>query len=286
MTGLTVVASRTYLIRGHRTHVLEAGQGRPVVLLHGGEWGGCAELTWGQLIPVLAARYRVIAPDWLGFGGSAKVIDLQDPAGARLAHLGALLDTLDARDAAFAGSSMGGALLLAAVTAQPPGLTARAIILAGAGGFVPDNAARREAGRYDGTFEGMRAFLRLLLHDPRYAQDDALVARWHSASLRPGAFEILTAATLSAPGTSPRSPFGQPDTVPYEQIKVPVLVAGGDSDTMRLPGWMEKFAPRLPCSRAVVYPDCGHLVPVDAAGSFARDALDFLLEAYPPEPPC
>jgi len=279
------VASRTYVIAGLRTHVLEAGGGRPVVLLHGGEWGGCAALTWSQVIPVLATRYRVIAPDWLGFGDSAKVIDFEDPAGRRLAHLRALLETLGATDAAFAGSSMGGALLLAAVTSRPPVVTARALILAGAGGFVPDNAARQEAGRYDGTFEGMRRFLRLLLHDPRHADDDALVTRWHQASMRPGAFEVLAAARLSAPGTSPRSPFGRPDTTPYEQIKVPVLVAGGDSDTQRLPGWMDQFVPRLPCARAVVYPGCGHLVPVDAAGAFAQDALRFLLEAYPPEPP-
>jgi pimeloyl-ACP methyl ester carboxylesterase len=130
--------------------------------------------------------------------------------------------------------------------------------------------------------EGMRAFLQLLLHDSTRTEDDDYVRRWHTASLVPGAFEVMASARLSPPGIQPASPFGRPDRTPYERIAVPTLVAGGAEDTMRLEGWMEEFVPRLPAGRSLEYPRCGHLVPIDAGEAFAADALAFLLEVYPP----
>jgi len=50
---------------GLRMHYAEAGQGEPIVLLHGWpqHW-----YQWRYQIPVLAQHYRVIAPDLRGFG--------------------------------------------------------------------------------------------------------------------------------------------------------------------------------------------------------------------------
>ncbi len=54
-------------VRGARLHVAEMGQGPPVVLLHGWpqHWW-----TWRLLMPLLADRHRVLAPDLRGFGWS------------------------------------------------------------------------------------------------------------------------------------------------------------------------------------------------------------------------
>jgi pimeloyl-ACP methyl ester carboxylesterase len=92
----------------------------------------------------------------------------------------------------------------------------------------------------------------------------------------------MASAGLAQPGKTPQTPFGRPDTTPYEEIDLPTLVVGGAHDTMRLERWMQEFVPRLPEARAVEYPGCGHLVPVDAREMFAKDAVDFLLEVYPP----
>jgi haloalkane dehalogenase len=58
---------------GLRLHYVDEGQGAPVVLFHG-------EPTWGFLyrkvaLPLLAAGYRVVAPDYPGFGRSDKPVD-------------------------------------------------------------------------------------------------------------------------------------------------------------------------------------------------------------------
>ncbi|MDX2274102.1 MAG: alpha/beta hydrolase [Hyphomonadaceae bacterium] len=56
---------------GQRIHYVRAGEGDPVVLLHGfpQTW-----YMWRKIIPALAQRYTVIAPDLRGFGESSKPI--------------------------------------------------------------------------------------------------------------------------------------------------------------------------------------------------------------------
>lgn len=56
-------------VNGTRLHYVTAGAGEPVLLLHGfpQTWH-----EWRHVIPVLAERYRVIAPDYRGAGDSAR----------------------------------------------------------------------------------------------------------------------------------------------------------------------------------------------------------------------
>ena len=63
------------LVEGLDTSYLEAGSGPSVVLLHAGEFGGEAETCWEATIPALAQHYRVLAPELLGFGRTAKVVE-------------------------------------------------------------------------------------------------------------------------------------------------------------------------------------------------------------------
>jgi pimeloyl-ACP methyl ester carboxylesterase len=56
-------------------HLVSAGSGDPVVLLHG--WPQTWR-AWRKLMPLLAARYRLIAPDLPGLGDSSKPADGYD----------------------------------------------------------------------------------------------------------------------------------------------------------------------------------------------------------------
>lgn len=88
------VTYTTTTVDGLATGYLEAGSGAPVVLLHGGEFGASAEIGWEKTIPVLAEHYRVIAPDMLGYGLTAKVLDFVDGRGMRIRHVAALCEQL------------------------------------------------------------------------------------------------------------------------------------------------------------------------------------------------
>ena len=57
---------------GIGTNYLEAGEGTPVVLVHGSGPGVSAYANWRLTIPDLAGEHRVLAPDMAGFGFSDK----------------------------------------------------------------------------------------------------------------------------------------------------------------------------------------------------------------------
>src|SRR6266478_2737493 len=103
---------RSYFVEvdGIRTHYLESGEGQPVVLLHSGEFGGCAELSWEFTIPKLAERYRVVAPDWLGFGETDKLYDFGGGQARLIKHMRRFIEIMNLDEADFVGNSMGGSI--------------------------------------------------------------------------------------------------------------------------------------------------------------------------------
>src|SRR5580692_105531 len=133
------IRRRTELVDGLVTSYLEAGAGDPVVLLHGGEFGAGAEVGWERNISALAARYRVLAPDQLGFGESAKVIDFVDGRGMRLRHVARFCEVLGVESAHFVGNSMGAINLLNDATSDTPRLPIRSLAIICGGGEIQQN---------------------------------------------------------------------------------------------------------------------------------------------------
>ncbi|WRH93229.1 alpha/beta hydrolase [Pseudomonas fluorescens] len=83
--------SQTFVFRGQPIRYWTAGQGEPLLLIHGFP---TASWDWHYLWQPLAQRYRVIACDMLGFGDSAKpinhtysLLEQADLQQALLAHL-------------------------------------------------------------------------------------------------------------------------------------------------------------------------------------------------------
>jgi pimeloyl-ACP methyl ester carboxylesterase len=84
------VMHRFVNVRGVRLHVAEAGSGDPVVLLHSfpQHW-----YAWRHVVPLLAGQYRLICPDWRGFGWSQAPPRGYDTA-SRAVEILALMDAL------------------------------------------------------------------------------------------------------------------------------------------------------------------------------------------------
>jgi pimeloyl-ACP methyl ester carboxylesterase len=87
------VTHRFVNVRGVQLHVAEAGGGDPVVLLHGfpQHW-----YAWRHVVSRLAGQYRLICPDWRGFGWSEAPPRGYDTV-SRAADIFALLDALGLR---------------------------------------------------------------------------------------------------------------------------------------------------------------------------------------------
>jgi pimeloyl-ACP methyl ester carboxylesterase len=272
--------SKHLIVDNIRTHYLEAGSGRPVVLLHSGEFGASAELSWQENFDALAENYRVVAPDWLGFGGTDKVYDFVNGRGRRLDHMSRFLKTLDLGPAAFVGSSMGGSELIRNVAARNGTFDVSVMVLSSGGGFSPDNAARRIILNYDASREGMRELISTLFIDQKWANDEDFVTKKHEASRAPGAWESLAAARFRSPAVVPREHFGQEDKTPYEDIAVPTLLVAGAEDPLREPGYAELMHARIPDSEVSVYEETGHFPHIERASRFNAEVLAFLAERY------
>jgi len=123
------VTERRLDLAGVSTAVLEAGQGPPVVLLHGqAGWAG----MWLPAIPELARTHRVVAPDLPGLGAS-QVPDGPPDAARVLAWLGALVDQTCAAPPALVGTSLGAAIAARFAVAHPDRLSR--LVLVDAGGL-------------------------------------------------------------------------------------------------------------------------------------------------------
>ena len=275
------VQSRFVIVDGIRTHLLEAGAGPVVVLLHAGDFGSCSEMSWEYTIGALARHYRVIAPDWLGYGLPEKLYDFQGGQRRRLWHMGRVLETLAIERAAFIGNSMGGTLLAGVAASSKPDWPIAALVLVSAGGFTPDNQARRDTIDFDGTADGMRRILRTVMYDERWSLNEAYVARRLRFATAPGAYEAIAAARFKSPVAPPRGDFGRPDTIPYEEIGVPTLVIAGADDQLRLPGYASELTARIPDNRLLVLDECGHMPQIEKATRVNDAVCEFLADVYP-----
>src|SRR5277367_1077053 len=267
------------VVDGLVTSYLEAGDGDPVILLHGGEFGVSAEIGWERTIPALANRYRVLAPDMLGFGQSAKVIDFNDGRGMRIRHVARFCSELSIASAHFIGNSMGAIMLLVDATSESPALPMRSMVAICGGGEIQRNEHMEALYHYDATVPAMRSIVEALFHDPSYPADDDFVRRRYESSTAPGAWEAVAAARFRRPGAAPPpAPSGKRA---YERISVPALVVEGGCDKLLPHGWAKEIADQISGARSAVVEAAGHCPQIEQAAIVNALLLEFLQLRHP-----
>lgn len=269
------IERKTVVVDGLSTSYLEAGDpaAPAVVLLHGGEFGAGAEIGWERTIPALADRHRVLAPDLLGFGESAKVIDFNDGRGMRIRHVARFCAQLGVETADFVGNSMGAIMLLVDTTSDAPLLPVRRLVAICGGGEIQQNEHMAALYDYDATMPAMRRIVEALFHDPAYPADEDYVRRRYESSTAPGAWEAIAAARFRRPGAEPPPPASSSRA--YERISVPALVVEGGSDKLLPSGWASQIADQIPAGRSVVVDAAGHCPQIEQAEQVNRLLLDF-----------
>lgn len=276
MTAQRRFARKTIDVDGLTTSYLEAGMGDPVVLLHGGEFGAGAELGWERVIDTLAEHYWVLAPDMLGFGETAKVIDFNDGRGMRIRHIARFCVELGVMQAHFVGNSMGAINLLVDATSDTPRLPARSLTAICGGGDIQRNEHSAALYDYDATPAGMRRIVTALFADPVYPADEAYVQRRYESSIAPGAWEALAAARFRRPGLdAPAMPSSQRA---YDRIAVPVMIVEGEHDKLLPSGWAGEIAGQITGARSVVIAGAGHCPQIEQPAALTAVLLEFLKE--------
>jgi pimeloyl-ACP methyl ester carboxylesterase len=119
-----IVEERKMEVEGLPTRYLTAGEGPPLLLLHG---VGDDALDWRWVMPALASYHRVYAPDLPGSGNSAKPLPDYSPA-FFTRFVGALLDALEVDRAAVVGNSLGSLVSLRLALSTPERVTALGLV--------------------------------------------------------------------------------------------------------------------------------------------------------------
>ncbi|WP_299848926.1 alpha/beta hydrolase [uncultured Roseovarius sp.] len=227
------------------TH-LRAGQGHPLVLVHG-YLGGSA--MWRQQLAALSADFDVIAPELPGYGGSHSALADASIDGYARQVLG-LLDDIGVRQFHLLGHSMGGMIAQQITTMEPERVTRLICYGTGPQGVLPDRFETIDQSRTRLTTEGVAPTARRIAAT-WFARGEAAAEFADCAALG----EHVSTASALAGLTAMENWDGRAALAGMTQ---PTLIVWGDKD--RSYGWQQPEAlwKGIPGSNLAVMPGYGH----------------------------
>tara|TARA_R110002110_G_scaffold68731_10_gene185898 strand:- start:17531 stop:18373 length:843 start_codon:yes stop_codon:yes gene_type:complete len=259
-------------VEGHSIAYLDEGDGPPLILLHGIPTNS---LLWRDIIPVLAQKRRVIAPDMLNYGRSDKPARTDVSIASQARILIGLMDALGLGRVDLAAHDIGGGVAQIVAVRHPERLNR--LILANAVCFdswpIPEFEPLQEAGaEADLTVEGFGAMLRDFL--PQGVADaNGLSSEAVEIMLRPWAGDAGKAALFrNFRRLNPE--YTMAIARELETLDLPVLVLWGDSDPFQKPAYAHRLAQTIPGARLEWITGAAHWImeekPDDVAERIAR----------------
>lgn len=269
-------ASRFLHAGGLRWHVQVMGEGPVVLLLHG---TGASTHSWRALMPLLARRFTVVAPDLPGQGFSVPAPSAAFSLEGMAAALTALLAALEVRPSMIVGHSAGAALGArlcldgAAAPARLVSINGALLPLGGWAGQIFSPLARLMV-----KLPGMprlfawraadAAVVRRLLDDTGSKLDEAGVELYARLFRRPehvaGTLGMMAAWDL--PGLSRELPH----------LATPLTLVIGQRDRTIRPTEARRLHRMLPQARIIALPGLGHLAHEEAPESVLHAILEDL----------
>jgi 2-hydroxymuconate-semialdehyde hydrolase len=275
MTIGATTAAHTVVTSAGRIAFHDEGDGPPVLLLHGFP---ASSWQWREFVPLLASRFRVIAPDLLGAGASAPAdgarLNLATHAGA----LGELMSQLRIERYAVVAHGMGaGVAQLLALDGD--GVDAMVLLSAAALDAWPSTGVERaRAHRGEPTPDLVRRLVRTAIETGAVRRerlpDDVLdaYAEPYATGDGPARF-VRVLEGLDGAGLSERS-------AELSLIDAPVLILWGEDDVVYPASVGERLNDAMPSSTLGLLPGCGHFLVEEAPDTIAPMISEYLRARY------
>lgn len=262
---------KTVMAAGLKTNYLEEGEGEPVVLIHGSGPGVTAYANWRLVIPVLAQKYRVLAPDIAGFGYTERKADTGYNLDFWVRHLVEWLDAVGVKKGRFIGNSFGGALTLA-IASRHPELVDRFILMGAAGVEFELTPGLDAVWGYEPSMDNMRKVVMSFAYDTSMMTDDLVRSRYE-ASIRPGFHESYS-SLFQAPRQRHIRTLATPEA-DIRKLRQRALIVHGRDDQIVPLGNSYKLHELIEHSDLHVFGECGHWTQIERKDQFAKLAMDF-----------
>lgn len=227
-------------VNGVRTRFYYAGQGEPMVLVHGEGWSGHSSAnTWVKNIPGLSTRFRVFAPDKLASGMTDNPLDEKDyNIQGEVEHMYQFIQTMKLGKVHLVGQSRGGGLAFFLSVLHPE--VVRTVVIVDSNTAAPEyGPTGRQAALADCPKEPdcaeWRCRLRAISFKPEVAFDDLYFQTGCYMAGLPKAQETLSKIAGGA-GEPLRSRFNEWKQHLHERVmnegllQMPVLLYWGRND--------------------------------------------------------
>lgn len=224
------------------------GQGRPVLVLHGGGGPGTVAGLAAHLAGTGTAR--AIVPTHPGWEGTTRPEWLTGVDDLALAYLH-LIQDMGLRDVLVIGSSLGGWVGAEMAVRDNAGVITGLVIIDGAGVLIPDEPM------VDFFALDPRGIAEHSWHDPdRYFVDPATVPAEQAARMRAG---IATLRVLAG------DPYMHDPKLLRRlgRVTIPTRVIWGESDRVFTPGYGAAYAAAFPNAEFHTVPKAGHLPHIE-----------------------
>ena len=260
-------------VNGIDLHYREAGEGYPIVLVHG--FTGNSR-NWVLTAPQLARSFRTVSVDLRGHGHSAKPTAPEDYAVDVMAEdVHALIRELGIDSCYLAGHSMGGMIAQRLILGHPQLFSA--LVLVDTAAEMPNGMRTEERARFlqIAREQGMEAVfeeqLRINPQADRLRAQPQLLEIWRQQFL----LTSLEAYLYCARAMAERRPLLER----LNAIEAPTLIVCGENDEpFRRPS--QHMHERIGGSELTIIPGAGHTPQIEAAGEFNRVLSSFLSRVH------
>ena len=259
-------------VAGTATNVHIEGDGPPVLLLHGSGPGVTAWANWRLTIPVLGRRFRVIAPDIVGFGFTQRPDDAAYDLDTWTAHAIGVLDALGVERAHVVGNSFGGSLAMSLAINHPDRVD-RLVLMGSVGVPFAITPGLEAVWGYEPSVEAMEGLLHLFAFDRTLIGAD-LARQRYEASVRPGVQEAYRSMF-----PAPRQAAVDAMTHPLEAIAAigaPTLIVHGRDDRIIPLQNAYDLLSLIDDAQLHVFGRCGHWTQLERSAEFVDLVSGFL----------